>query len=75
MIICYPSQNQRKANGFANALTFCPNALTVLCLNVLTICLNAFTISSNTLTDYSYDLIQLVHLTFDFYLKEDCENH
>ena len=55
MIICYPLQNQRIANGFANALTFCPNALTVY-LNVLTICLNALTISSNAVMDCSYDL-------------------
>ena len=58
MIICYPLHNQRIANGFSNALTFCPNALTVG-LNVLTICLKALTTSSNT----------LIYV----YLNEDCE--
>ena len=73
MIICYPLQNQRRANGFANALTFCPNALTV-CLKVLTICLNALMISSNTVTDCSHDLT-VGPSNVDFYLKDDCENH
>ena len=39
------------------------------------VCLNALTISSNTLTDCSCDLTILARLTFDFDLKEDCENH
>ena len=42
------------------------------CFNYI-VCLNALTISSNTLTDCSCDLTILVRLTFDFYLKEDCE--
>ena len=42
--------------GFSNALTFCPNALTVRLKGVLTICVDALTISSNTLKDCSYDL-------------------
>ena len=55
MIICYLLQNKWISNGFSNALTFCPNALTVR-PNPLTICLNALPISANTLTKCSYDL-------------------
>ena len=48
MMICSPLQNKRIANSFSNALTVCPNPLTI--------CLNFLMISSNTHTDCSYDL-------------------